>query len=612
MNTLCVILARAGSKGLPGKNETNVAGQPMLAWTIRNALAPLSVGEIDDIVLSTDGQTLADIGRWFKINVIERPDDLASDTATVDSAARHAVQTYEEEHGVAVDIVVILYANIPVRPADLITRAVAKLKETGADSVQSVAPVGKNHPYWMKKLGGEAGDSLEHYQPNNIYRRQELPPVYQLDGGIIAVTRDSLFTIVEGEPHAFLGKDRRAVVTEAGAVVDVDEAKDLALAEAVLTEKTSDLTENQAEYERDWGPPDEPTPAMTIAGRPIGYRLPAYIIAEIGVNHDGQLDRVLELTRLAKDAGANAIKLQLFTAKNLLSAEAELAGYQEGTAEDPFELLDALQLGVDDMLQVKALAHELGLGFIVTPFSLADIDDLKRLNPDAVKIASPDCVNTPLLRAARALDKPTIISTGAADMEDLWTMFHTGLYKDALMMHCVSSYPVPPGQEGFWGIFELSQMETISGHKVVGYSDHTDRLDTGLIAASFGADAVERHLTYDTAATGPDHAASLDGAGFKQYVDMIRASEESGRFWQTVDVGKAVQPCEADVRRVSRQSLCAVRDLTVGHTLTADDLTVKRPGTGVPAARFDDAIGCTLNRAIQANHLLHEGDIDLP
>ncbi|MHC4993720.1 MAG: N-acetylneuraminate synthase family protein [Planctomycetota bacterium] len=604
MKTLCVILARAGSKGLPGKNETNVAGEPMLAWTIRNAFGPFNVGKIDDIVLSTDGQTLADIGRRFKINVIQRPDDLASDTATVDAAARHAVQTYEAEHETTVDIVVILYANIPVRPADLIERAVAKLKATGADSVQSVAPVGKHHPYWMKTLGGPDGDQLEHYQPNNIYRRQELPPVYQLDGGIIAVTRDSLFTVVEGEPHAFLGNDRRAVITEPGAVVDVDEAKDLALAEAILEDHPVVHEEFESFLNQ------KESTEFTIAGRRINHDdAPAYIIAEIGVNHDGQLDRALDLTRLAKDVGADAIKLQLFNGKNLLSAEAELAGYQEGVADDPFALLDALQLGVDDMLKVKALAHELGLGFIVTPFSLQDIDDLKRLDPDAVKIASPDCVNVPLLRAARALGKPMLISTGAASLDELKTVNATGLYEGAVMMQCVSSYPVPEGQEGIHGMCDLDELDTVRPW-VVGYSDHTDDIATGMLAVEFGASILERHLTYNRSATGPDHAASLDGAGFTRYIELIRI-EEKRQAIGPYD-GKIVQPCEADVRRVSRQSLCAVRDLPAGHVLTADDLTVKRPGTGIPAARFDEAIGFQLNRDIQANHLLHEGDIDLP
>ncbi|MFI4860530.1 MAG: cytidylyltransferase domain-containing protein [Phycisphaerales bacterium JB063] len=226
---LAVVLARAGSKGLPHKNILDVAGKPMLAWTLEHALASTSV---DRVLLSTDGEALAAVGRRYPgVEVVPRPDELASDTATVDAAARHALTQTDSTHRA----VVILYGNIPVRPADLTDRALAMLHDTGADSVQSVCPVGKHHPYWMKQLG--ANDELIAYEDNNIYRRQDLPPVYELDGGIIAVTRDALFTTRPGEPHAFLGSDRRAITTEPGDVIDVDSAIDLHVAQAILSHR---------------------------------------------------------------------------------------------------------------------------------------------------------------------------------------------------------------------------------------------------------------------------------------------------------------------------------------------------------------------------------------
>ncbi|MEX0653837.1 MAG: acylneuraminate cytidylyltransferase family protein [Phycisphaeraceae bacterium] len=231
MTTLCIILARAGSKGLPNKNALPVAGRPMIVWTIEHALRSRAVRHT---VVSTDGEALKAIAREHALHVVDRPAALAHDTATVDAAARHAVEAVEAERGAAYDAVVILYGNVPVRPVDLIDRAVLKLRDTGCDSVQSVCPVEKMHPYWMKRLAGEAGDMLEPYEANTVYRRQDLPPVYMLDGGVIAVTRASLFTVVEGEPHAFLGRDRRAVVTRPGEVVDVDSELDRKVAEVVL------------------------------------------------------------------------------------------------------------------------------------------------------------------------------------------------------------------------------------------------------------------------------------------------------------------------------------------------------------------------------------------
>ncbi|MEM6749510.1 MAG: acylneuraminate cytidylyltransferase family protein [Planctomycetota bacterium] len=225
--TLGIVLARGGSRGLPRKNALEVAGKPMLAWTLEHALSSASV---DHLVLSTDDDELADIAARYDVHVVRRTPELASDTAPVDAAARHAVASIVGLH----DAVVLLYGNVPVRPSDLTERAVRKLRDTGADSVQSVCQVGKMHPYWMHKLEGVDVDRLAPVTENTIYRRQDLPPVYVLDGGVIAVTRQSLFNVVEGQPHSFLGSDRRAVTTLPGEVVDVDDALGRDHAELIL------------------------------------------------------------------------------------------------------------------------------------------------------------------------------------------------------------------------------------------------------------------------------------------------------------------------------------------------------------------------------------------
>jgi len=235
---LGVVLARAGSKGLAGKNALPCHGRPMLAWTLDHALHSEM---LNDVVLSTDSPAFAEIGKSMGVGTVQRPDDLANDTATVDSAVRHAVEVYEAQHNVTVSGVVILYGNIPVRPSDLTDRAVRLLTEMQCDSVQSVCPVGKRHPYWMKKVEVEDGYQLKPYVDNSVYRRQDLPQVYALDGGLIAVTRSSLQTVQEGQPHAFLGTDRRAILTAEGDVVDVDTQIDLLFAEAVLAHRSINL-----------------------------------------------------------------------------------------------------------------------------------------------------------------------------------------------------------------------------------------------------------------------------------------------------------------------------------------------------------------------------------
>lgn len=229
--TLAVIIARAGSKGLANKSMKPLAGKPLVAWTIEHALGSKRV---DHVVLTSDGQDILDVGRRYGILTYQRPAHRASDTATIDDGARHGVECWEAQFGRPCAYVAILYANVPLRPKDLTDRALTKLVETEADSVQTVYPVGKMHPLWMRKLTGPFGDVLENYQPNEIYRRQDLPPVYMLNSGVLAVTRASLFNVDPAHPHAFLGTDRRAIVTAPTDVVDVDDELDLIVAEAIV------------------------------------------------------------------------------------------------------------------------------------------------------------------------------------------------------------------------------------------------------------------------------------------------------------------------------------------------------------------------------------------
>ena len=226
MSAAAVILARAGSKGLPGKNALLVAGRPMICHTVEHALAAQCV---ERIVVSTDGREIAEAAVNMHVpdlEIVHRPPELATDTATVSAALRHAAAHATER------VIVVLYANVPVRPPPLIDQAVEMLLATGADSVQSYADVGKQHPYWMVTL--EADGRVKPFRDNDVDRRQDLPPILIPDGGVIAVTRASLEQSTDRPPHDFLGADRRGIALPAGSVIDVDTSLDLAVAEAVL------------------------------------------------------------------------------------------------------------------------------------------------------------------------------------------------------------------------------------------------------------------------------------------------------------------------------------------------------------------------------------------
>lgn len=233
-NAISIVLARGGSKGLPGKNHAPVAGSPCVLWTLKAARSSCT---IDQIVVSTDDPEVAAIARGFGCMVVERPADLAHDTATVDDAARHA---YKAVGSPEVPIV-ILYANVPVRPDALIDDAVNMLVDTRCDSVQSYSAVGKHHPWWTVRVdeSGDVsaweGDVLYH----NCFRRQDLPPAHVPDGGVMALSADALMCKVGARqgPHCFLGNDRRGIITSEGDVIDIDSRIDQIVADTILKER---------------------------------------------------------------------------------------------------------------------------------------------------------------------------------------------------------------------------------------------------------------------------------------------------------------------------------------------------------------------------------------
>lgn len=234
-SAIAIILARGGSKGLPGKNTADVAGKPCVQWTIE---AAQSAASIDRVVVSSDDAGVVGIGEQLDCELIERPQKLAHDAATIDDAARHA---YESIGSPSVPIV-ILYANVPVRPECLIDDAMKMLKDTGCDSVQSYTRVGKHHPWWTVRVGDDGqvspweGEVLYH----NCFRRQDLPAAMVPDGGVIALTSDALMRRVGAPdgPHCFLGNARRGVITEEGDVIDIDSRIDLLVADAILRERS--------------------------------------------------------------------------------------------------------------------------------------------------------------------------------------------------------------------------------------------------------------------------------------------------------------------------------------------------------------------------------------
>jgi N-acetylneuraminate synthase/N,N'-diacetyllegionaminate synthase len=338
---------------------------------------------------------------------------------------------------------------------------------------------------------------------------------------------------------------------------------------------------------------------VQIGDRPVGPDHPVLIIAEIGVNHDGSLQRALELVHAAGRCGADAVKLQLFGAGRLMHRSAGFADYQRSRCADanPSEMLSRYELSEGDVRRIVAEIRRIGLVPLATPFSLSDVDWIASLDLPAIKIASPDLVNRPLLMRAAAIGKPLLVSTGAASTDEIagacdWL---GGCGATWALLHCISSYPVPDRDAHLCWIAELHRRFAVP----VGYSDHTTQPLAGALAVAAGACIIEKHITYDRDAAGPDHAASADPGQFARYVALARQAQGlCGR------PGKRVLAIEQDVRTLSRQSLVLERSLQAGEVIRAADLIVQRPGTGIPASMLDRAVGRRVRRALVGGTML--------
>lgn len=346
---------------------------------------------------------------------------------------------------------------------------------------------------------------------------------------------------------------------------------------------------------------------MHIAGRTIDAKPdPAsrpFVIAELGVNHDGRIDRALDLVRSAARAGADAVKFQVFQAERLMSRDSRLAAYQRAAGEsDPVEMLRRLELSFDELGDCVELAHDLGLAAIATVFSLELVAHAIELPWDAFKTASPDIIHKPLLRALADTGTPLIVSTGASTPDEIVraVQWLAPAHDRLAILQCVSSYPTPMEHAELDAILALRAMCELP----IGYSDHTQGIDAAFEATRRGARILEKHFTHDTSAKGPDHAASLVEADLARYVARAR---EGARVAATTPLTpsphaiKRVLPIEQDVRAVSRQSIVAARDLKAGTPIRRADLTFKRPGTGLAPFELENILGSITTRDIEAD-----------
>jgi len=325
-----------------------------------------------------------------------------------------------------------------------------------------------------------------------------------------------------------------------------------------------------------------------IGDRQVGDGQPVFVVAEAGVNHDGSVDQALRLVDAAAEAGADAVKFQMFRAHQIATATAPSAAYQKrGTGhQSQANMLAQLELSFDDFSRIKAHCDARSILFLATPFAASEVVRLAELGAAVIKTASTDLNNTPLLEATARTGLPLIVSTGASTEDEIGVCVHhlesLGARDRLVLLHCVSVYPTPIDSLNVRAVASLRQTFSVPS----GLSDHSTSTDTGAWAAAAGACVMEKHFTLDRTAIGPDHAMSLDPAQLVAYVRRIREAEAAlgtGRL--------GMQAIEEDVRWVARKSIVASTAIPRGARLTDDLITCKRPGTGIAPGEWHRVIG---------------------
>lgn len=327
------------------------------------------------------------------------------------------------------------------------------------------------------------------------------------------------------------------------------------------------------------------------------------IIAEAGVNHNGDIGMAREMVRTARLAGADYVKFQTAVPELVISSIAPKAAYQEettGSGESQLDMCRRIHLPLDAYAGLADLCREEGIGFMSTPFDLVSIDALIPLGMDWWKIPSGEITNLPYLRRIAALCRPVIMSTGMSTLQEVSRaveiLTSCGLDSSQIaLLHCNTQYPTPMTDVN---LRAMESLRTIT-RGPVGYSDHTAGIEVPIAAVAMGAQIIEKHFTLDKSLPGPDHKASLDP---DELTSMVRAIRNIELALGSED--KVPSPSETPNIEIARKSIVAARDIKAGETFTPENITVKRPGGGLSPMMWDNVIGLTAKRDFDFDSLI--------
>ena len=330
-----------------------------------------------------------------------------------------------------------------------------------------------------------------------------------------------------------------------------------------------------------------------------------FIIAEIGVNHDGNLGKAKELILGAKNSGADAVKFQSFKAHELASSTTPKVPYQNNNDSNTSHLamLEKLELTHNQQIELMEYSKNIGIEFISTPYSVDEANFLKSIGVEKFKVASADIVDIPLHERIASFGKPSLVSVGMASIDEIYEVIEIYKRSDAelSLLHCTSEYPTMPEHAFLLRIKKIKEMN--NGH--VGFSDHTQGTVAAVMSVALGCRILEKHITLNKKDAGPDHAASMDVDEFRIYCESVREAYISlgtDVFFQTKD--------EILMAQTSRKSLHLSRELKLGDRITEEDLKLMRPGTGIFWRDRFQILGMKAKKNLQKNHKVSTEDFE--
>jgi N,N'-diacetyllegionaminate synthase len=328
-----------------------------------------------------------------------------------------------------------------------------------------------------------------------------------------------------------------------------------------------------------------------------------FIIAEAGVNHNGSVDLAKQLIDIAANSGADAVKFQTFKAENLVAKNTQKAEYQKQTtdaSESQFDMIKKLELDVETHKELIAYCQDKNIMFLSTPFDHDSIELLSNLGLKIFKIPSGEITNLPYLRHIGSLGKQIVLSTGMSNLEEvedaLNILINAGTSKDNItVLHANTMYPTPMEDVNLNAMLTIQKELGVS----VGYSDHTLGIEVDIAAVAIGASVIEKHFTLDKTMDGPDHKASLEPKELKAMVSAIRNIEKALGGDE-----KKPSPSESVNIEVVRKSIVANQNIKKGDFLTNENITVKRPGSGISPMQWDEVIGTSASKDYNADELI--------